>query len=390
MFNEHELVDKLHEAQDVACKISEAEQEVKKIKETIAKLEDEKNHPVAKDGYKKGRYEEEAREKEAPRYERELTAEYKKAGKKNAAKSVPVLLLVFAAQVFTFLLFGPIAAVIAAVVFSLTVLCELVAFSSDPRKSGMRALATLMNVGWLIISILAFFAMIGIIDGGGFSIRGADGEMQTIAIPCTEIMIVSAVSFVASIVKLVVISKRKKAKPQHFNYDLFASDSMLIYEGKEKDKAAAKAHQKHLNDLSAKIEKANKPKIEAEESKLLALKNKLDALNAEMDAIVVLPARYRSSLGIARLSTYCNSYELEYSAPPSSIDSLVNYADWKEEERKWKNEQACREAAEAIAQSFADMQKRQEDEIRRRSVERDLAATRRELEDLNRKLDGWK
>ena len=73
-----------------------------------------------------------------------------------------------------------------------------------------------------------------------------------------------------------------------------------------------------------------------------------------------------------------------------TLDSYIGYVESKERERKINNEIARREAVESIAQTWADMQKRQEDDMRRRSVERDLAATRRELEDLNRKLDGWK
>lgn len=390
MINERELVDKLHEASDVAKKIWEVEKEIGEIQKKISKLEDAKNHPVATDGYQEGRYEQDAHLEEAPRYKRELAAAYKKAGKKNAAKSIPILLLMFAVQVLAFLVFGPIASIIAAVVFSLTVLCELVVFSVDPRKSGMRLLATLMNVGWLILSVLAFFAMIGIIDGGGFAIRGADGEMQTIAIPCAKIMTVSAVSFVASIVKLVVISKRKKVEPKNFSYTIFECDSELIREAKEKDKAAAKAHQQHLKEVSAAIEEENKPKIAAEKRKLPKLNKQIEELNKEMDAIIVLPPEYKDYNKLGRLLGYVLTYKQEYNGYPYSIDAYISYVEWKEQEREWKNEQARREAVDSIVQTFADMQKRQEDEMRRRSVERDLAATRRELEDLNKKLDQLK
>lgn len=296
----------------------------------------------------------------------------------------------FAVQSLAFVVLSPIAPVIAAIVFSLTFLCELVAFLVDPRKGGMRVLATLINVGWLIISILAFFGMLVILDGGGFSIRGADGTMQTIAIPCSEIMIVSAVSFVASIVKLIVISKRKKVKPNNFNYELFSCDSELIREGKEKDKAAEKVHQNHLNDLSAKIEKANKPKIEAEDSKLPALNSKMAVLNAEMDAIIVLPPEYRNYNSLGRLTGYILTYKQEFGRFPFVLDLYISYVESKEREREINNEIARREAVDSIVQTFADMQKQRDDEIRRRSVERDLSETRRELEELNRKLDNLK
>ena len=390
MINEYELVDKLHDASDVAKKILEVQKEVDEIQKNIAKLEDKKNHPVATDGYREGYYENDAHVTEAPRYKKELAAAYKKEGKKNAAKSIPVLLLMFAVQVLAFLVFGPIASIIAAVVFLLTVLCELVVFSVDSRKSGIRILATLMNVGWLVLSILAFFAMIGIVDGGGFAIRGADGTMQTIAIPCTEVMIVSAVSFVASIIKLVVISKRKKVEPKDINYTIFECDSDIIRKAKEKDKAATKAHQKHLAEVSAAIEEENKPKIAAEKRKLPKLNKRIEELNNEMDAIIVLPPKYRDYNNLGRLLGYILTYKQEFGGYPYTLDSYIGYVESKERERKINNEIARREAVESIAQTWADMQKRQEDDMRRRSVERDLAATRRELEDLNRKLDGWK
>ena len=60
MVNEYELVDKLHDVSDVARKKLDVEKEIDQIQKKIAKLEDEKNHPVATDGYREGQYEQDA------------------------------------------------------------------------------------------------------------------------------------------------------------------------------------------------------------------------------------------------------------------------------------------------------------------------------------------
>ena len=186
---------------------------------------------------------------------------------------------------------------------------------------------------------------------------------------------------------MILISKGLKVHVTAFNEKEFYDKSALVREARKLDEEeAAKADA----DLAAKIVKQNKAKIKENEVKIVELKASLPALNKELDDSIVLPPQYRDFNGLARLTGYHYKYEQEYGYPASNLDQYISYVEWKEKERQWENERAGREAAAAIAQSWADMQQRREDDMRRRSVERDLAATRRELEDLNKTLEKFK
>lgn len=104
--------------------------------------------------------------------------------------------------------------------------------------------------------------------------------------------------------------------------------------------------------------------------------------------------KYRDLNGLARLTGYYLSYKQEYGNDPTDLDQYISYVEWKVKEREWErereNERVRREVAASIANTIYEANRRNEEDMRRRQVERDLSAARKELEELNKTLDKLK
>ncbi len=373
------LFTKLHDAYDVARDIYVVEKEIQDLEKDILKRNEVIANPVPKGSKKKdviGKHEQEAMDKENERFIAERSAARKGAYRSVKGTGVVVSIISLLAAAGLLYLSKPILAFAIGGAYAILTIMGFAAYAGLKNYSPICKTYRTFAILWTIASFLGAYA-------------------STLLIQMEKMDILHALAFgaglgvtaLASLINAVLISKGLKVHVTAFNEKEFYDKSTLVREARKLDaEEAAKADA----ELAAKIVKQSKAKIKENEAKIVELKASLPGLNKKLDDIIVLPPKYRDINGLGRLTGYHLSYENEYGTHPSDLEQYISYVEWKEKEREWKNEVARREAAEAIAQSFADMRKRQEDDMRRRSVERDLAATRRELEDLNRKLDGWK
>lgn len=374
-----ELWNLLHDAQDVAEKIFYVEKEIQELEKDIIKRKEVIANPVPKDNKKKdviGKHEQEAMDKENNRFIAERSAARKGAYRSVKGSGIAVSIISLLIMAGLLYLSMPILAIAIGGVYAILTIMGFAAYAGLQNYSPICKTYRTFAILWTIASFL-----------GAYS--------STLLIQMEKMDILHALAFGAglgasalgSLINVILISKGLKVHATAFNEKEFYDNSALVKEARKLD---AEEKAKADADLAAKIVKQSKAKIKENEAKIVELKASLPVLNKERDAIIVLPPKYRDLNSLGRLTGYILSYKQEYGCYPTNLDQYISYVEWKEKEREWKNEIARREAAEAIAQSFADMRKQQEDDMRRRQVERDLAATRRELEDLNKTLEKFK
>lgn len=374
-----ELWNLLHDAEEVAKKIAYAEKDIQELEKDIIKRKEVIANPVPKDNKKKdviGKHEQEAMDKENNRFIAERSSARKGAygSVKGSGIAVSIIsLLIMAGLLY---LSKPILAIAIGGAYAVLTIIGFAAYAGLQKSASICKTYRTLAILWTIASFLGAYASTLLIQTGKMDILHALAFGAGLG-----------ASALASLINVVLISKGLKVHATAFNEKEFYDNSALVKEARKLD---AEEEAKADADLAAKIVKQNKAKIKENEAKIVELKASLPALNKELDAIIILPPKYRDFNGLGRLTGYFLTYKQEYGCYPTNLDQYISFVEWKEQEREWKNEQARREAAAAITQAFADMRKQQEDDMRRRSIERDLRDARKELEELNKTLDKLK
>ncbi len=369
----------LCDAEEVAKKIAYAEKDIQDLEKDIIKRKGVIANPVPKDSKKKdviGKHEQEAMDKENNRFIAERSAARKGAYRSVKGSGVAISIISLLIMAGLLYLSMPVLAITIGGAYAILTIVGIVAYARLQESAPICKTYRTFAILWTIASFLGAYA-------------------STLLIQMEKMDILHALAFGAglgasalgSLINVILISKGLKVHATAFNEKEFYDNSPLVREARKLD---AEEEAKAEADLAAKIVKQNKAKIKENEAKIAELKASLPALNKELDAIIVLPPKYRNYDGLARLTGYHYKYEQEYGCTATNLDQYISYVEWKEKEREWENERVRREVAESIAQSFADMRKQQEEDMRRRQVERDLSAARKELEELNKTLDKLK
>ena len=378
-----ELCQIFWDAEEVVKKISKAEGEIQQLEKDIIKRKAVIANPVPEDSKKKhtiGKHEQEAMDKENNRFIAERSAARK--GAYRAVKGPGVAVSIISLLIVAGLLYlsKPILAIIIGGAYAILTIMGFAAYAGLQKSAPICKTYRTFAILWTIASFLGAYASVLLIQMGKMDILHALAFGAGLG-----------ASALASLINAVLISKGLKVHATAFNEKDFYDRSALVAEARKLD---AEEEAKAEADLAAKIVKQNKAKIKENEAKIAELKASLPALNKELDSIIVLPPKYRDLNGLARLTGYYLSYKQEYGNDPTDLDQYISYVEWKVKEREWErereNERVRREVAKSIANTIYEANRRNEEDMRRRQVERDLSAARKELEELNKTLDKLK
>ncbi len=378
-----ELWDQLHDASDVAKKISSAEREIQELEKDIINRKQVIANPIPKDSKKKdviGKHEQEAMNKENNRFIAERSAARKGAYSSVKGSGIAVSIISLLIMAGLLYLSMPILAIAIGGAYAILTIVGIVAYARLQESAPICKTYRTFAILWTVASFLGAYASTLLIQTGKMDILHALAFGAGLG-----------ASALASLINVILISKGLKVHTTAFNEKEFYDNSALVKEARKLD---AEEKAKSDADLAAKIVKQNKAKIKENEAKIAELKASLPALNKELDSIIILPPKYHDLNGLARLTGNYLSYKQEYGCDPTDLDQYISYVEWKIKEREWErereNERVRREVAKSIANTIYEANRRNEEDMRRRQVERDLSAARKELEELNKTLDKLK
>ncbi len=382
-----EIYEKLSLAHDIYGKANSIEHSV--VKSTTKRIEEIEYtiaHPVPTDDYVEGYHRAIADAEEDVRYQKQLDEAVGKKVKANRILAIPVFIILFVLEIIFFARCHYVLATLGIIASAAVSLLGLFGLLNKRAKNPLLLICRILSILWTAVA--AFFAAFT------FGISKApqlqwliqesfnSGEVK-FEFDFTSMNFIYAclIAALATFVMLLILNTRRKAANTEI---VFTPNSERLAEADRADKAAAKAHKAHLEQLTADLEKEYAGEMKSLKAKITKAKKEIAALEKEAADAFPVSDDMSNYDSISQLLNACIEHKRRYGEYPPTTYEMWDMYYTLEREKQEAHDRAVKELSDSIYNMFQEAKEREERRMKEAQLQRDIQSVRDELAESNK------